>query len=74
MTCATLSPASYSDLGTLYVRANSPTTRNADCQSVFVRGGAATCTISNPAPGTYYGTVNPNSNLTDAAILATYTK
>ncbi|MFM0011446.1 S8 family serine peptidase [Paraburkholderia sediminicola] len=70
----TLSPASYSDLGTLYLRASSPTTRNADCQSVFVRGGAATCTISNPAPGTYYGTVNPNSNLTDAAILATYTK
>lgn len=70
----TLSPASYSDLGTLYLRAGSPTTLNADCQSVFVRGGAATCTISNPAPGTYYGTVNPNSDLTNVTILATYTK
>ncbi|MFM0074376.1 S8 family serine peptidase [Paraburkholderia sediminicola] len=70
----TLSPASYSDVGTLYLRADSPTTRNADCQSVFVRSGAATCTVSNPAPGTYYGTVNPNSNLTDVTILANYAK
>ncbi|MFL9918782.1 S8 family serine peptidase [Paraburkholderia fungorum] len=70
----TLSPSSYSDVGTLYLRAGSPTTRNADCQSVFVRSGAATCTISNPAPGTYYGTVNPNSNLANVTILATYTK
>lgn len=70
----TLSPASYSDVGALYLRAGSPTTRNADCESVFVRGEAATCTISNPAAGTYYGTVNPNSNLKDVTILATYTK
>ncbi|SDH33783.1 pre-peptidase C-terminal domain-containing protein [Paraburkholderia phenazinium] len=70
----TLAPAAYADIGTLYLRSGSPTTRNADCQSVAVRGGTATCTISNPAPGTYYGRVNPNTALTGATILATYTQ
>ncbi|SIO47292.1 serine protease [Paraburkholderia phenazinium] len=70
----TLSPGSYSDIGTLFLRAGSPTTRNADCESVAVRGGAATCTISNPPAGTYYGTVNPNTSLTGATIQATYTQ
>ncbi len=71
----TLSPGSYGDIGTLFLRAGSPTTRNADCESVAIRGGAATCTISNPARGTYiYGTVNPNTVFTGASILASYTQ
>jgi serine protease len=70
----TLSPALYGDIATLYLRAGSPTTVNADCQSVAVRGGAATCIISNPKAGTYYGTVSPTTALTGATILAAYTQ
>jgi len=69
-----LSPASYSDIGTPFLRSGSPTTRNAVCESVAVRGSAATCTIANPLAGTYYGTVNPNTSLTGATIQATYTQ
>ena len=65
----TLSPSSYSDVGTLYLRAGSPTTRNANCQSVFVRSGAAALhRFRTRHTGTYYGTVNPNSNLANVTL------
>lgn len=69
-----LSLASSAEAGTLYLRSGTPTIVNAQCLSVAARGAAATCTVSNPAGGTYYATVNPNTNLTEATILATYTK
>ncbi|NPT65874.1 S8 family serine peptidase [Paraburkholderia sp. RL16-012-BIC-B] len=70
----TLSPAAYGDIATLWLRAGSPTVVNADCNSVAVRSGAATCTITNPAPGTYYGTVTPTTALNNSTLLATYTQ
>lgn len=68
----TLSPGSYDDIGTLYLKGGSPTTVKAACSSVFARNGVATCTIPNPTAGTYYGTVAPNTDLSGATILASY--
>jgi serine protease len=70
----TLAPGNSNDVATLYVRSGSPTTVNPECQAVAAHGNAATCTITNPTPGTYYGVVNPNSNLTNATIQTALTK
>jgi len=40
----------------------------------MVRGGAATCTLSNPAPGTYYAIVSASNKLSDVSLLATYSQ
>lgn len=68
----TLSQKNYSDIGTLFLRAGSPTTRNAVCESTAVRGEPATCTIQDPAAGIYYGAVNPSTALSGATIRGTY--
>jgi len=40
----------------------------------MVRGGAATCTITNPVAGTYYGILSANTKLSGVSLLATYTQ
>lgn len=70
----TLSPGTASQTATLYVRAGTPSILHPDCQSLMVRGGAATCTITNPAAGTYYGIVNASTKLSDVSLLAAYTQ
>lgn len=73
----TLSPPSSgadSQVANLYLRAGTPSVLRPDCQSVMARGAPATCTISNPAAGTYYGVVAASAKLSDVALLATYTR
>ncbi|MFM0181154.1 S8 family serine peptidase [Paraburkholderia aspalathi] len=68
----TLSPETASQIATLYVRAGTPSSLRPDCESVMVRGGAATCTITNPVAGTYYGILSAGSKLSGVSLLATY--
>ena len=70
----TLSPGTTSQSATLYVRAGTPSSLRPDCESVMVRGGAATCTITNPVAGTYYGILSASTKLSGASLLATYTQ
>jgi serine protease len=70
----TLSPETASQIATLYVRAGTPSMLHPDCESVMVRGGAATCTITNPVAGTYYGILSANTKLSGVSLLATYTQ
>lgn len=70
----TLSPPTSSQTAILDIRAGTPSMLHPDCESIMVRGSAATCTISNPAPGTYYAIVNANTKLSDVSLLASYTQ
>ena len=64
----TLSPGAYSEIATLYLRAGTPSMLHPDCQSVMVRGAAATCTISNPTPGIYYAIQSSTTSLNGVSI------
>ncbi|MFM0223829.1 S8 family serine peptidase [Paraburkholderia dipogonis] len=68
-----LSNRSSLESGMMYLRAGSPTTVNASCVRTFASGSGAQCILSNPAAGTYYIIVSPNTNLNDDVIYATYT-
>lgn len=70
----TLSPATSSQTAILDIKAGTPSPLHPDCESVMVRGGAATCTLSNPAPGTYYAIVSASNKLSDVSLLATYSQ
>jgi serine protease len=75
----TLAPVSsgvdgQSQVASLYLRSGTPSVLHPDCQSVMARGAPATCTVSNPAPGTYYGVVAASTKLSDLSLLATYTR
>ncbi|MFM0027968.1 S8 family serine peptidase [Paraburkholderia madseniana] len=70
-----LSPGANGETGTLYLRAGTPSLLRPDCGNAWTKGANAICTLSNPAPGTYYGIVSvPNSTVRGASILATYTQ
>src|SRR6266702_6625871 len=70
----TLTPKSGTDVATLYLRAGTPSMLHPNCSSVMVRGAVVTCTLSNPAAGTYYGIVNANTQLNGVSIVAAYTQ
>jgi serine protease len=70
----TLSPGNASQIASLYVRAGTPSMLNPDCLQAMRYGNVATCTIPNPAAGTYYAIVSASSKLSDVSLLATYTK
>ncbi|CAB3699632.1 hypothetical protein LMG24238_03561 [Paraburkholderia sediminicola] len=70
----TLTPGTASQTAGLYIRAGTPSKLYPDCQSIMVRGGAATCTISNPTPGTYYAILTASTQLSGVSLLATYTQ
>lgn len=70
----TVTPATSSQTAILDIRAGTPSSLHPDCESIMVRGGAATCTISNPTPGTYYAIVSANTKLSDVSLLASYTQ
>jgi serine protease len=70
----TLSPTASSETAILDIRAGTPSMLHPDCESIMVRGGGATCTISNPAPGTYYAIVSANTKLSNVSLLASYTQ
>lgn len=70
----TLTPGTASQTATLSMRAGTPSRLHADCESIMVRGGAATCTMSNPAPGTYYAILATHTRLSGVSLLATYTQ
>lgn len=70
-----LSPGANGETGTLYLRAGTPSLLRPDCGNAWTKGANAICTLSNPAPGTYYGIVSvPNLTVRGASILATYTQ
>ena len=70
----TLSPGASSQTALLDTRAGTPSSLHPDCESIMVRGGAATCTIANPAPGSYYAIVSANTKLSGVTLLATLTQ
>jgi serine protease len=70
----TLTPETASQTAILDIRAGTPSMLHPDCESIMVRGGAATCTIANPAPGTYYAIVSANTKLSGVSLLASYTQ
>jgi serine protease len=71
----TLAPSLASDVAILDVRAGTPSVLHPDCEAAMVRGNAATCTITNPAPGAWYGIVSASSTpVTRATITGTYTQ
>jgi serine protease len=70
-----LSPGANGETGTLYVRAGTPSVLHSDCGTAWTKGANATCTLSNPKSGTYYGIVSAtNATVGGASILATYTQ
>lgn len=60
--------------GTMYVAAGSPTTVGAACVQPYSNstGGGASCTVRNPATGTYYIILSPNTNLNGADLYTTF--
>lgn len=64
----TLTPGRATDVSTLYVRADSPTTLNAVCSSVMANNTPATCTIANPKPGIWYAISVDASQLSNARL------
>jgi serine protease len=68
----TLTPGADTQTAIMDIRAGTPSMLHPDCESIMVRGGAATCTISNPAPGTWYAIVSANTKLTGVSLLASY--
>ena len=70
----TLSPATSSQTAQMDIRAGTPSMLHPDCESFMLKGGAATCTISNPAPGTYYAIVSADTKLSGISLLASYTQ
>lgn len=69
-----LSPSTTSQIATLDIRAGTPSSLHPDCESLMVRGAAATCTFSNPVPGTYYAILSANTKLSDVSLLASFTQ
>jgi serine protease len=67
-----LAPASASQTAILDIRAGTPSPLHPDCESIMVRGAAATCTLSNPVAGTYYAIVSANTKLSGVSLLASY--
>jgi len=66
-----LSNRSSFESGTMYVKAGSPSTINAACVAPF-KGNVAACYLRNPAPGTYYISVSPDTDLDGDNIAAIY--
>jgi len=64
----TLTPGRPTDISTLYVRADTPSTLNAVCSSVMSNNTPATCTISNPKPGIWYAISVDTTQLSNAQI------
>jgi serine protease len=68
----TLAPGADTQTAILDIRAGTPSMLHPDCESVMVRGGPATCTIANPAPGTWYAIVSASTKLAGVSLLASY--
>lgn len=62
----TLAPGRSTDVSTLYVRADSPTTLNPVCTSVMSRNTPATCTIARPKAGQWYAVSAASTKLSNA--------
>ncbi|MEA3084585.1 MAG: serine protease [Paraburkholderia sp.] len=70
-----LAPGANGETGTLYLRAGTPSVLHPECGTVWTKGANATCTLSKPASGTYYGIVSAtNATVRGASVLASYTQ
>ncbi len=68
----TMTPSNSKDTAMIYLRAGTPSMLHPDCEAVMVSGNAGTCTIPNPASGTWYFIYSGSTSVTRAEVMVTY--